>query len=1150
MAEMQVAMRLSLDDLASQPLSAFVDKLKALGPIVSGLSDKLAVLGKSAQTIGDGASGAVKLESALQRLSNTLASLDTKMSAAVDGVLQFGQNAKESAAGTFELATAATSAGNAISTASGKMDAAALSSGRMNTSLRETKGLLAGMVELWAAFKIEKGIKGSVNEASQFQTEVAKMRMLNMPNGQAESMAAAAQNDSRQFKFVSPLDALITRKATMDALANQQDKALIDSASQYAMKASNVLKVAGLQGDQKDIVKNLLSLSEARAQTGNIDQIKHNMDLMTQIYTATGGKVTPKEIDQFVRNFGSGAQTMSDSALMSYASVIDQMKIAGGQGGSGGGGATRAATAFKMMQAYLLGKPMNKQGAEMLMETGIFKPGAVMAGSTTTSANIRKGSTNDAKLAATNVPAFLEKYMPNIMAYTERHAATYYGGKPLASITKEDRSAALQKYIISLGISVTAAQALMTTLEADSRQRMTQQTAIMGRADGVNASQAKLDSTQAEKMKEFTAQVAALKIAVGTSILPALTSFVEKINELVAALAHFSSNHPIFTFLATMGASIGGVVLIVRGLIKVFGPLSGALFGFGKGSTANAAIAEESFGKTGKAATGMADVIKSAFADALVAMRGTLVKMMSTISGFMLSMAGRISIGVAMALHSTDANAGEDAQFAKMKAAHAAFMVMKNKHDAIMHGQQDKFDASQLPQHAGYPTSDPSGLGADVGAQPTAHQRHAAQKMGNLKNALLVDDSNRARKAAQEEIKAFDALQKKQAHHLKTLTDEVNAASDKQNKPQAIRDHWNGIAKELTASGSPAEAAKAVAVGHRLSAQAELDAAKKILAELQQTLREKEKVTAAQVQSGQLTKIQGTDQTIAQQKAAAPGMMSAANSIMQLEQALGQTTGAIQATIAGIQALGQTMTQFQGNVQNTVQGGFQQLFSSMMRGNESWRLMGAQLNNSLLAGMNSAISQTLSQALSQSLGASISGITGAVGGAAQGTGTFLGSLLGGNASGAFSQAGTALSSLFGNPGTASAFGTTVGSAQTAMIAAQNAGLDASGMGTAAAAAGTAASSTGFLSTLAGIFGFASGADNIPNDMVANIHKGEMIIPAAGAEAIRSGKLGAQGHTVHMNIHAMDSQSVMGAMVGIKRELAGMLGATNTNLNMG
>ena len=50
-------------------------------------------------------------------------------------------------------------------------------------------------------------------------------------------------------------------------------------------------------------------------------------------------------------------------------------------------------------------------------------------------------------------------------------------------------------------------------------------------------------------------------------------------------------------------------------------------------------------------------------------------------------------------------------------------------------------------------------------------------------------------------------------------------------------------------------------------------------------------------------------------------------------------------------------------------------------------------------------------------------------------------------------------------------------------------------------------------------GFAVGADNIPNDMVARIHKGEMIIPRAGAEAIRRGETGGGGGNIIINNYA-------------------------------
>jgi len=80
-------------------------------------------------------------------------------------------------------------------------------------------------------------------------------------------------------------------------------------------------------------------------------------------------------------------------------------------------------------------------------------------------------------------------------------------------------------------------------------------------------------------------------------------------------------------------------------------------------------------------------------------------------------------------------------------------------------------------------------------------------------------------------------------------------------------------------------------------------------------------------------------------------------------------------------------------------------------------------------------------------------------------------------------------------------------------------------GAAATASNTAVQSTGIIAwtentaatiantiatdaeAIGSFLGFASGADNIPNDMVAQIHKGEMIIPAATAALVRAGNIG-------------------------------------------
>jgi hypothetical protein len=76
-----------------------------------------------------------------------------------------------------------------------------------------------------------------------------------------------------------------------------------------------------------------------------------------------------------------------------------------------------------------------------------------------------------------------------------------------------------------------------------------------------------------------------------------------------------------------------------------------------------------------------------------------------------------------------------------------------------------------------------------------------------------------------------------------------------------------------------------------------------------------------------------------------------------------------------------------------------------------------------------------------------------------------------------------LGSIFGGGGgTASTYGTIAGSEQTAMLAAQD--------------AGTSSAFSGIGSWLSGLLSFDVGTDYVPNDMVAMIHKGEKIVPAA------------------------------------------------------
>jgi hypothetical protein len=64
--------------------------------------------------------------------------------------------------------------------------------------------------------------------------------------------------------------------------------------------------------------------------------------------------------------------------------------------------------------------------------------------------------------------------------------------------------------------------------------------------------------------------------------------------------------------------------------------------------------------------------------------------------------------------------------------------------------------------------------------------------------------------------------------------------------------------------------------------------------------------------------------------------------------------------------------------------------------------------------------------------------------------------------------------------------------------------------------------------------FAVGAWNLPSDMIAQVHAGEMIVPAAQAAQIRAGGGGGSGGGgggggMNLNITAMDGASVMTAI---------------------
>lgn len=109
------------------------------------------------------------------------------------------------------------------------------------------------------------------------------------------------------------------------------------------------------------------------------------------------------------------------------------------------------------------------------------------------------------------------------------------------------------------------------------------------------------------------------------------------------------------------------------------------------------------------------------------------------------------------------------------------------------------------------------------------------------------------------------------------------------------------------------------------------------------------------------------------------------------------------------------------------------------------------------------------------------------------------------------------------------------------------------IGPAMAPAAAAAAYSGAMSFQAAIPGFAVGAWDLPSDMIAQVHKGEMIIPRTFADDLRSngGSLGGggSGDTHHWHISAVDARSIKRLIAGQPDAIAAGLRSAHRNASI-
>jgi len=329
-------------------------------------------------------------------------------------------------------------------------------------------------------------------------------------------------------------------------------------------------------------------------------------------------------------------------------------------------------------------------------------------------------------------------------------------------------------------------------------------------------------------------------------------------------------------------------------------------------------------------------------------------------------------------------------------------------------------------------------------------------------------------------------------------------------KIAAVHQKYSGYAHQFLAAGMMGPYLQARAVGHHLVTGLQYKQAMGHLGALHANLHDQLTGNAALVTAGAITKQQGAERAIALQKGIAPAMIKAADAAKKYAQALGdpKLVGALDAQIAKLHAMGNQLSYYQARVKQVTQGAFSGLINQMMHGQKTWGQMIVSFFQSIMNGIDHTVAQGVSQMISKALFPSNKH---------------------GHSGGGLSGIMSALTSLFSSSSSSAS------------------GSHASAHSHKAASSGIWGSIVEFVATH--LSSFAVGTSNVPHDMVANIHKGEMIIPATQAAAIRSGGTGG-APAVNVHINTIDSQSFLGHMSTVKREVATMVNSTNQQYNLG
>jgi len=666
MPNMNISMNLSLVDTASPQVKAFISTLQALEQAVSNSSTKLssfatamkevqgalslskARMESAAQgiaSIGAAAanSGAVSsFAAAMNALGASLGSVKTNSATAATELGAVGARAGTAAAETVRLETSMAGLSAALSrvgsqlatTTSGligvggaaavatteagaAMNAVGFGAQGANTHVNTLADSIKGMAKLWAAFKIEKGLKESVVDAAENERTENRLRNMNLSPEESKGIHEAVSNAGRDFHQFNQNEYLEMAIDLRNATGSAHEAAEGLKGFAQSVFAINLSMPSGKKLDEQGTL-NFAKFLEGRGVTMDPAAMEAQQDLVTKIVAATQGRVNPNNLfGNLTYAKGGLGRTMDDEALLTFAALIEEDQVGGGTGGRVGTMMTQ------LVNSVTKSRAITTKNRDEWLKLGLVDPEKVNVNQNTNQiTSIQAGAIAGTEIAGKNFKTWVDEYLrPALIA---------------AGVNMSDTNAIKQKTDILFPNTQAAEGAFQLLSKKDLIEK---DVANIRQTAGKQQQVENGLQTPGAKWERFQKTIDDLAIAIGKTLNPVLVPLLEKFTSLLELFGKFTKDHPILTHFAVLATAIGSVALAISGVksvFGVFGTLTAALSGVAGQSVVTATAVEGAAVATGAAAARTA---------ATSGLFGSLGAAFARLSGVVATAAGAIAKG-------------------------------------------------------------------------------------------------------------------------------------------------------------------------------------------------------------------------------------------------------------------------------------------------------------------------------------------------------------------------------------------------------------------------------------------------------------------------------------------------------------------------